>query len=340
MNLKKVNLKDISEELGVSKSLVSFVMNGKAKEMRVSDVMAERILAKAEEMGYKANPLAQALRTGKSKTIGLIVADISNQFYAKIARNIEDEATKRGYHVIFGSSDENDKRSSELVNLFYEKQVDGLIISPTKGDRENIIKLQNDGFPIVLLDRYFSDNESNIVVANNVTGSYEIVKRLIENGNKKIGYVTHKTDSSVVKFRYQGYARAIEEFGLELNNKIIREVAHSNNKEEIKEVVKDLIEHNGLDAIFFFNNNLAIEGGKIIREYNKDSTRNVEIGCFDSSRYLELLDIPYVSAVQQVEELGKVSMRLLLQQMNSTSQLNEKKVIKATLIDRLLSAKD
>lgn len=335
MAFKKVSLKDISNELGVSKSLVSFVMNGRAKEMRVSDSMAQKILEKAEEMGYKANPMAQALRTGKSNTIGLIVADISNTFYAKIARSIEDEASEHGYHVIFGSSDEDDKRSSELINLFYDKKIDGLIISPTKGDRNNIIKLQDSGFPVVLLDRYFSDNESNIVVANNISGSYEIVKRLIQHGNKKIGYVTHKTDSSVVRFRHSGYVQALEEFNLKVNNNIVRKVSHINNEEEIGVVVKDLIENHDIDAVFFFNNTLAIEGGKILRSYNKGSEKEIEIGCFDSSRYLELLDIPFVAAVQQVDELGKASMRLLLQQMNSETLLNEKKVLKAKLIDRL-----
>lgn len=337
MSFKKVSLKDISLELGVSKSLVSFVMNGKAKEMRVSDVMAEKILAKALEMGYKANPMAQALRTGKSNTIGLIVADISNQFYSKIARSIEDEAIEHGYHVIFGSSDEDDKKSSELVQLFYDQKVDGLIISPAKGDRKNILKLQKSGFPIVLLDRYFMDNESNVVVVNNITGSYEIVKRLIENGNKKIGYVTHNTKSSVVKFRYQGYIKALAEFGLKLDSKIIKEVAHNSNENEIQLAVKDLVEHHDLDAIFFFNNNLAIEGGKIIRAYNKGEVQNIEIGSFDSSRYLDLLDVPYVSAVQQVEELGKVAMRLLLEQINSEVQLNKKEIIDIILIDKLLS---
>ena len=337
MNFKKVSLKDISLELGVSKSLVSFVMNGKAKEMRVSDVMAEKILAKAEEMGYKANPMAQALRTGKSNTIGLIVADISNQFYSKIARSIEDEAIEHGYHVIFGSSDEDDKKSSELIQLFYEQKVDGLIISPAKGDRKTIVKLQNDGFPIVLLDRYFVDNESNVVAVNNITGSYEIMKRLVEHGNKKIGYVTHKTSSSVVRFRYQGYVEALDKFELELDRSIIREVPHSSNENEIQSAVRDLVENHDLDAIFFFNNNLAIEGGKIIRDFNKGASKTIEIGSFDSSRYLDLLDVPYVAAVQQVEELGKVAMRLLFEQINSEVQLNNKEIIKVVLIDKLLS---
>lgn len=335
MSYKRVSLKDIAKELGVSKSLVSFVMNGRAKEMRVSDVMTEKILSKAKEMGYRANPLAQSLRTGKTHTIGLIVADISNQFYSKIARSVEDEAYLNNYYVIFGSSDESDQRSSELIDLFYSKKIDGLIISPTKGDQKKIVKLQRSGFPIVLLDRYFSNNKNNVVVANNISGSYEIVKRLIENGSKKIGYITHRTNSSVVHHRYLGYKRAINEYGIKLDNEIIREVNHINNEKEVKFAVNDLVKNYNVDAIFFFNNTLAIEGGKVLAEFNKKSKFNIVIGCFDSSRYLELFDIPFVSAVQQVEKLGKVSMSLLLKQIKSEKQLNEKRILNANLIDRL-----
>ena len=335
MSLKKVSLEDISKELGVSKSLVSFVMNGKAKEMRVSDSMIEKVLLKAKEMNYKANPMARALRTGKSHTIGLIVADISNSFYSKIAKSIENEASKKGYHVIFGSSDESDKKSGELIDLFYNKRIDGLIISPTNGDKENLIKLRESGFPVVLIDRYFKDVESNMVIANNLKGTYDIVNKLIKNGNKKIGYVTHSTESTVVEFGYKGYVKAMEEFGIALNNNIIKEVSHANNEKETRIVVTKMIEIDKVDAIFFFNNNLAIEGGKVVRNFNKNNTKNIEIGCFDSSRYLELLDVPFVSAVQKVEELGKISMKLLLLQMKSKSQLNAKEILNAELIDRL-----
>lgn len=333
--MKRVSLETISKELGVSKTLISFVLNGKAEEMKISPIMVEKVLKKVKELNYKGNPMARALRTGKSNTIGLIVADISNSFYSRLARSIEDEASKNKYHVIFGSSDENDKKSSELINLFYDRRIDGLIISPTRGDMDNLVSLQNRGFPIVLLDRYFLNVKSNIVVANNLGGAYDIVKRLIKRGNRKIGYVTHRTRSSVVELRFKGYIKALKEFEIELDNNIIKNVEHANNKEEIRMVVKDMIENNDIDAIFFFSNVLALEGGRIVRDFNRKVKKNIDIGCFDSSSHLELLEIPFISAVQQVEELGRMSMELLLLQIKSDSQINQKRVVKAKLVDML-----
>ena len=124
-------------------------MNGKAEEMRISKEMTERVLEKAKEMGYKANYLAKALRTGKSGVIGLIVTDISNAFFAKLARSIEDKALKHGCNAIFGSSDEESHKSIELIGSFLDKKVDGLIICPTKGDKAYIKNLYKEKIPNV-----------------------------------------------------------------------------------------------------------------------------------------------------------------------------------------------
>lgn len=99
--MKKTSLTDIADKLGVSITLVSMALNGKGKENRISDEMVEKVVKTAEELNYRPNQLARGLRTGNSKTIGLIVADISNPFFARIGRKIEDEAGKYGYNVIF-----------------------------------------------------------------------------------------------------------------------------------------------------------------------------------------------------------------------------------------------
>ncbi|MEZ4905894.1 MAG: LacI family DNA-binding transcriptional regulator [Spirosomataceae bacterium] len=118
--MKKVSMKDIAQKAGVSIALVSYVLNGKAKESRVGEEMAKKIKAIAQELNYQPNHLARSLKSGKTHTIGLIIADISNPFFANIARVIEDEANKNGYTVIIGSSDEKaDKsgRSSTCLSI-------------------------------------------------------------------------------------------------------------------------------------------------------------------------------------------------------------------------------
>ncbi len=171
--MKNTSLSDIARKLGVSTTLVSLVLNGKTEESRISKEVAQKVLKTAREMNYKPNQLARGLRTGKTKTLAFIVADISNIFFARLARVIEDEAEKYGYKVMFGSSDESPEDLSEMLDIFQERKVDGFIISPTIGSRKFIAQLRRKNIPFVLIDRYFPELKSNYVIVDNYEASYE-----------------------------------------------------------------------------------------------------------------------------------------------------------------------
>src|SRR5690606_11324084 len=128
---KRVSIKNIAEAAGVSTALVSYVLNNKEKEARVGKEIAIKIREIAKELGYQPNQRAKSLKSGLSYIIGLIVADISNPYFANIARTVEDEAKKNNYTVIFGSSDENAEKSRDLIDVLINRQVDGFIIAPT-----------------------------------------------------------------------------------------------------------------------------------------------------------------------------------------------------------------
>ena len=155
--LRKTSLKDIAEAAGVSTALVSFVLNGKEKEYRVGEKTAQRILKIANEMNYQPNLAAKSLRSGKTKTIGLVVSDISNPFFSQLARVLEDEAARKGYTVLFGSSDENKDKMNRIVGNLINKGVDGLIIVPCNNSEKSISSLVNNHIPVVLFDRYFPE---------------------------------------------------------------------------------------------------------------------------------------------------------------------------------------
>ena len=141
MNKPKVTIKDLAKALGVSTTLVSFAMSDSPKKYRVSDEMIAKIRAKAKEMDYQPNNAARSLRSGKSNTIGVILSDISNRFFADIARCIEDQASQNGYTVLFGSTDEKPERLANLIKVFQNKGVEGLIIVPCEGAEALISEL-------------------------------------------------------------------------------------------------------------------------------------------------------------------------------------------------------
>ena len=182
--LKKVSLKDIAEAAGVSTALVSFVLNGKKKEYRVGEETAKRILKIAQEMNYQPNIAAKSLRSGRTKTIGVVVSDISNPFFSQLARILEDEATKRGYTVLFGSSDEDTEKMDRVVSNLINKGVDGLIIVPCENSEKSIGSLVDNNVPIVLFDRYFPEINVSYVALNNCNATYIATKYLLDSGYK------------------------------------------------------------------------------------------------------------------------------------------------------------
>ena len=183
---KSSTIKDIAEALGVSKTLVSFVLNGKSAEKRISDKMTKKVLAVAKDLNYKPNYLAKGLRTGKSLTIALIIADISNPFFAKFARYLEIEASKYNYKVIFANSDEKKEKFAAELDFLKNGQVDGFILTPPIGAEKELKALKKEKIPFVVLDRYFENVKTHTVVIDNFQAGYEATQRLIENDRERI----------------------------------------------------------------------------------------------------------------------------------------------------------
>lgn len=174
MKAKKTQLKDIAKEAGVSIALVSYVINGQHKN-RIKKETADKIMAAVKKLDYRPNKIAQRFRSQTSGTIGLILADLSNSFSAKIARIIEDEVAKQGYMVLIGSMDESSSKLRELVDTFLDRQVDGFIIIPADDSIHEIERLEKMQIPYVLMDRYFSANQLNYVINDNYSSAYLLV---------------------------------------------------------------------------------------------------------------------------------------------------------------------
>lgn len=330
--MKKVSLVDISKELGVSKTLVSFVMNGRAVEKRISVEMTEKVLLKAKEMGYKADYLARALRTGKSNTIGLIVADISNAFFAKLARSIEDEASKYGYNVIFGSSDEDSQKSVQLMDVFLDKKVDGLIICPANGDEDKIKKLQTSKVPNVLVDRYFANINCNVVVVNNKEGAFQIVDGKFKKGIKRIGFVNFNVGLIQMDYRLEGYKEALKANDISFDEALVKNVSFDNIEENTTKAVKKLLD-NDVEVIFFANNQLAFLGVKLIKEHNRKKANKISMCSFDSYDFMDLLEVPIVYGVQPIDLLGKNAVELIMKQINSSTLVCEKRILPIDILE-------
>lgn len=338
---KKTSLRDIANRVGVSTALVSYVMNGKEKEGRVRKETVEKVLQAAKDLNYQPNLIAKSLKSGQSKTIGLIVADISNPFFSSIARQIEDAARKRGYVVIFGSSDESAEKSEHLVNVFLNRQVDGFIIAPAAGTQSQIKAIQRTGKPVILIDRYFPELPTDCVRVNNLEASKQAVEHLITQGRRHIAMLSYKTDLAHMEQRKNGYRKALKQYGLPVDPHLMLEASYQDLEREVDTQLKDLLERKSadvepVDGIFFATNSLAIAGLKVINQMKIKVPKEISIVSFDQSDVFDFYYAPLSYVAQSIESLALQAVELVIKRLREKSPPREyiTTVIEANLVVR------
>lgn len=336
MKKKPVSIKNIADELKISVTTVSFVLNGKAKEKHISQELTQKVLDYAKLINYRPNQIAQSLRTGKSKILVFMVEDISNSFFAKLARIVEDIAYSKGYKVIFCSTENSDEKSAELIRVFKNRQVDGFLIVPSPGIKNVIQELIDENIPVVLIDRYFPDLECNSIIVDNHQASYSATCHLINNNFKNIGFVTIDSTQTQMSERLLGYENAILEYGL--TPQILKiPFADTKNLEKSKNHIKKFIEESKkLDAIFFTTNYLLQTGLNILKENTPHLIDDLGIITFDDYEFFKFYT-PTISAVSQpLEKMGTEAMKLLLSLLKhkDVKENIQKSMLNAELIIR------
>src|SRR2546423_875917 len=172
---KRTLLKDIAQYVGASTASVSYVLNNQEEQKRVGKNLSTKIRNAAKKLNYHPNQIAKSLKTNKTHTIGLIVASINYRFTTRIISSIEAEARKNNYTVIFGSSDEDPQKFSDLINVLIDRQVDGLILLAVENSEKKIKEIKKRGIPFVLVDRIFPDIKTNYVGIDNYKAAYQSV---------------------------------------------------------------------------------------------------------------------------------------------------------------------
>lgn len=299
-SLKKISLKDIAEFAGVSTALVSFVLNGKEKEYRVGEKTAQRILKIAKDMNYQPNLAAKSLRSGKTKTIGLVVSDISNPFFSQLARILEDEAAKQGYTVLFASSDEDTNKMNRVVGNLINKGVDGLIIVPCENSENSIASLVKNNIPIVLFDRYFPEMNVSYVALNNFNAAYISTKYLLDIGYKTPCMVAYDINLIHMKERICGYKKAMEDAGKK-NQINVAFLKQDTPRKSADRLLPKMID-SGVDAFLFGTNMISLACLYMIKDMGKNMISKIGLAGFDGNPVFDFLNVP-ISYIQQPIDL-------------------------------------
>ncbi|MBC7343843.1 MAG: LacI family DNA-binding transcriptional regulator [Clostridia bacterium] len=218
--MKRVTLKDVAREAGVSINTVSRALNDRGE---ISPETKERVLKVAAKLGYKPNKLARGLRSGKTGVVGVIVGDIANPYFSMLVRGIERTARQFDYSVILQGTDEDYDREEEAIEIALAEQVDGILITPTQKGTDTVEELVASGTPFVLMSRYFKDLDTDYVVMDDRRGGFLATEHLIQRGHRRIAILNGPLHISSAIERYEGYLEAFKSYGLEPDKALVAE---------------------------------------------------------------------------------------------------------------------
>lgn len=324
------SIKDVAREAGVSIATVSRVLNNVDV---VNDDTKKKVLEAISKLGYRPNIIARSLKTQKTSTIGIIIPDISNQFYPEIVRGAEDVANIYSYNIILCNTDLDSERELEYLRILKEKMIDGVLYMSNSLE-EDVLKLINElKIPVVLIET--KDKESNFpsITIDNEKAAYDATMFLISKGFKDIVFVgTHPNAENALSKRYLGYEKALKESGINVNPDL---VCFSGIKpQDGANVVATFLKDKKFDAIFCISDELAMGVINELREQGLSVPEDVSVIGFDNI-FSSSIYYPKLTTVSQpMYDMGSVGMRMLIKIINKQPMDNEHYVLPHEIIAR------
>ena len=328
---KRVTLKDIAAEAGVSMMTVSNVLNGRGS---VSRDTSQRVTEIARRLNYRPNQVARSLRVEETRTLGVVVSDSSQLVLAKVIRAIESEAAQAGYSVIVANTDERPQRENAAIELLLNTRIDGLLLAaPLNTDDSQIRTLVHFGVPLVLLMRSSRSVPVNSVVNDNERGGYEIVRHLIQTGRHPIRFLSLPQASQSGQRRIAGYRRAFQEAGLNWG-----EDAVCHCQPDIAagyEAMSQWLEAAPCTGAVCCGCDLIAVGAiRAIQDRGLAVPGDLAVSGYDDIDLAEYLCVPLTTMRQPKDELGREGVRMLLEQLRDPGHEPRQIVLPSTLIVR------
>ncbi|MFW5991991.1 MAG: LacI family DNA-binding transcriptional regulator [Halanaerobiaceae bacterium] len=321
-------IKDIAREANVSTTTVSRVLNDKPD---VSEETRNKIKNIIHKYNYNPNNIARGLVLKQTKTIGLIIPDISNPFFPEVVKGLEKEAKEAGYSVIICDTENEISQEKNSVNLMISKQVDGLVIFPSITLKDKFENLFGNNMPVIQLDRNIPDLEFPTVGVDNREAAFKTVEYLLKKGHREIGHVTGKMHTFTAQERLKGYKDALSQNDIDPDEGLICQGDYS--KKSGYRAMNKFIANCLPSAIFFANDLMAIGAYEAAREKNINIPGDVSIIGHDDIEIASLVRPSLTTMRQPKNKLGKIAANLLISLIEGG--IEEKEIIlNAELIER------
>ena len=326
-NTKKVpTIRDVAALAGVAPGTVSNVLTGKKA---VGEPLKKTVLEAIATLDYRPNHLASSLRFGRTKTIGIVVPDLTNPFFSGLVRELENQASSDGFQILLMSSREKSTEEVEMIKALTARQVDGLIISPSQDAVSESVNSTINGIPTVLIDRAFNVEGFDTVSSDNEAAAFMGAQHLIDLGHSNIAFLATEVELANMEERTAGYRKAMVDAGHETSINIVYggltiESCRSAIEQELRRADRPT-------AIFASAYVATLGAAKAIRAVDLAFPNDVSLLGFDESDWMTVLR-PYISTVEQpLFELGEASWSLLMRRMKEKTAAPKNQRVKCVL---------
>ena len=329
-SMKYITLKMVAERAGVSVNTASRAINNKSD---INEETKKKVLKIAQELGYVRNATAVALRTRKTRTIGVVIADNRNPFYAEVLNGMEEAAREKNYHIILANTQRDYKKEEEAINLLLAKRVDGLLITPVQDRDDDIKNLINANIPFVVVGRDFENIEVDAVYNDEVKGGFLATEYLIKKGHKRIALINGFLHKSPAKGRLEGYKKALNKYRISLDESLIS--VGDINIEDGHERTKQMLEKDlNFTAIFVYNDMMAFGAMQAIKKKGLRIPEDIGLVGYDDIPFSSLISPSLTTIRLKKQDLGSESVELLLSRINDRRKKPKKVILDVELIVR------
>ncbi|WP_210508383.1 LacI family DNA-binding transcriptional regulator [Naasia sp. SYSU D00057] len=329
------SVRDVALRAGVSVGTVSNVLN---RPDRVSPDAVDRVQRAIDELGYVRNDAARQLRAGRSSTIGLVVLDVSNPFFAEVARGAQEEAAGHGFTVVLGNSDENDAREDDYLDLFEKQRIHGVLISPNGDVEERLRRLRSRGTPAVLVDRRSEDASVSSVAVDDIAGGRLAVEHLVQAGRRRIAYVGGPLTIRQVTDRLEGARLAAAAGGAALEVVEVSSLSVLEGRRAGEHLAARPAGERP-DAIFAANDLVAVGLLQaLVMQRSLRVPEDVALVGYDDIDFASTAVVPLTSIRQPSRLIGETAVQILLEEAEDPGRPPQEVVFQPELIARASSA--
>ncbi|MCK4241308.1 MAG: LacI family DNA-binding transcriptional regulator [Candidatus Atribacteria bacterium] len=328
--MKYITLKMVAEKAEVSVNTASRAINNKPD---INLETKKRVLQIAKELGYIRNAAAVALRTKKTGTIGVVIADNRNPFYAEVLNGMEEAAREKNYHIILANTQRDYRKEEEAINLLLAKRVDGLLITPVQDKDDDIKNLIDANIPFVVVGRDFENIEVDAIYNDEVKGGFLTTEYLIKKGHKRIALIDGFLYKSPAKGRLEGYKKALNKYRIPLDEPLMS--VGDINIEDGYERTKQMLGKNiDFTAIFAYNDMMAFGAMRAIKEKGLRIPEDIGLVGYDDIPFSSLISPALTTIRLKKQDLGVESVKLLLSRINGIRKKTKKIMLDVELVIR------